>query len=230
MAVGENYLVISDLQIPFEHVGALTFCKYLRKHYKVKPENVLCVGDELDEYYGSAWAKSPEAYHSAQTELMDARKRLKKWYAAFPKMKLAISNHGQRYYRKAMSAEIPSQFIRGYTEVFGFPVGWKLQKYWYIKGSKKHFIIEHGDDYGGQRPHVIAAMHNGVSTAIGHHHSICGVEHIVTNGFDIWGMASGSLIDFDQYAFEYARAAKRKPVVSAGVILDGGKDAITLRI
>ena len=36
---GENYLIISDLQIPFENKQALDFVKYLKKHYKIKDEN-----------------------------------------------------------------------------------------------------------------------------------------------------------------------------------------------
>lgn len=229
MATGESYLVISDLQIPFEHSDALNFCRYLKKHYKVKAENVLCVGDELDEFWGGLWDKDANFEHTPRSEIYEAIKSLRPWFKEFPQMKIAISNHGQRYFRKAMKAQIPSEFMRCYTEVFGFPKTWKLKKNWHIKGTKKPFIMEHGDDYGGQRAHVVAAMHNGMSTVIGHHHSLAALEHVVTNGLDIWAMAVGSLIDFDQYAFEYARTAKKKPVVSCGLILDGGLQPIIVR-
>jgi len=228
MAVGENYLFITDLQIPFHHPGALRFCRYVKKHFKIKDENCLCAGDETDQYFGGMWKHSPDATHTPNSELEEARETLRKWYASFPLMKLAISNHGTRYWRKATEAEIPSQMIRSYREIINAPKGWIWKKHWIINGSKKKFLIEHGDDWGGQVPHKVAALHNGISTAIGHHHSIAGIEFIKTNYLDIWGMCGGALIDFEQYAFEYARKSKLKPVITLGLILDGGMTPLIL--
>lgn len=47
-------MVIPDLQIPFEAKNALSFATQVKKHYGIKDENCLCVGDELDSFYGSA--------------------------------------------------------------------------------------------------------------------------------------------------------------------------------
>lgn len=221
----QRYLVISDLQIPFEAEYALPFCKAVKKYYKIPDENVYCVGDETDQYFGGLYKRSPDALHSAVTELEDARKTLKQWYRAFPQMKLAISNHGTRYWRKALEAEIPSQLLRRYEEVIEAPPGWKWKKRWVVK-TKFPFAIEHGDDWGSQTPHVQAALHLGMSVMMGHHHSIFGVEYLKTAGLDVWGACIGALIDADQYAFEYSRRMKRKPINGIAVVVDDGRKVI----
>lgn len=218
----ENALAISDLQIPFEHPHALTFCKQLKKEFKISDDLVFNVGDETDQYFGGMYTRDINGDHTANSELKLSIERLKEWYSAFPKMKLCVSNHGTRWMRKAFEAEIPTFMLKKYERVIEAPRGWRWQKHWHSK-TKCPFIIEHLDDYGGQYPHVEAAMHNGVSTAGGHHHSIAGIHHVKTNGLDIWGASTGSLIDFDKYAFNYARNAKKKPQIGALVVLDSGR-------
>lgn len=171
------------------------------------------------------WKKSPEMEHTPNSELKVARDKLRKWYIAFPKMKLAISNHGTRYWRKALEAEIPSQMMRRYEEVIASPPGWQWQKRWKID-TKYPMLVEHGDDWGGQYPHKIACLHNGCNTIMGHHHSLAGIEHIKTANQRMWGMVTGSLIDFEQYAFDYARSYKVKPLIGCGVVVDHGKTPI----
>lgn len=207
--------------MPFEHLGALDFCIRVQKQFKVSIENVYCVGDETDQYYGGMWKHDINANHTALSEITETKDRLRPWFEAFPVMKLATSNHGTRWQRKALESDIPSILMRRYEEVLGCPSAWAWAKSWKVP-CKHPFIIEHGDDYGGPYPHVAAAMHNGCSTVIGHHHSKSGIEHIKTNGFQIWGAASGSLIDFQKYAFNYARSAKLKPILSVVVVLDDG--------
>lgn len=220
--MAENYLIFSDWQEPFGAEKAVQFGLYLKRHFKIKDENVYNVGDETDQYFGGMWKKSPDAKHTPNSELADTLERLHAWYAAFPQMKLCISNHGTRWMRKAAEAEIPSQMLRRYEEVIQAPKGWVWKKHWRVN-AKKPFMVEHGDDWGGPMPHLNAAIHNGLSTAMGHHHSKAGIEHIKTNGMEVWGMVTGSLIDFEQYAFDYARNAKFKPKLGSGVVLDGGK-------
>ena len=219
----ENLLFITDLQIPFEHHKALKFCVQVKKHFKITDENVYNVGDEIDQYFGGLWKKSPEARHTPNSEIAESINKLKRWYRAFPTMKLCISNHGTRYWRKALEAEIPSQMLRRYEEVIQAPLGWKWQKRWIIKAPKQQILCEHGDDWGGRFPHVDAAMHNGMSTVIGQHHTKAGVHFLKTAMLDIWCAVGGSLIDFEQYAFEYARNAKLKPQIGVIVVVNGGK-------
>ncbi len=219
-----RWLVISDLQIPFHHNHALDFCRHIQKHYRIPKENILCQGDELDQLHGGLWPKDPNGIHSALSEHNASLVELKRWYEAFPLMKLAISNHGTRWIRKATKAEIPSIMLRRYEEVIQAPDGWKWKESWKIE-AKHPFILEHGDNWGGRTPHVTAAISNGMSTTLGHHHSIAGVEYVKTNGLSVWGMVTGSLIDFETYAFSYARNARYKPLIGVGVVVDNGRYA-----
>jgi hypothetical protein len=215
-------MFIPDLQIPFHHEKSLEFAHYIKRHYSVPDENCYCTGDEIDALFGGMWKKDPNGRHSAITELEATIDELKRWYSVFPRMKLAISNHGSRWIRKATEAEIPSVMMKQYEAVLQAPDGWKWKKHWRID-TKFPIILEHGDDWGGQTPHKSAALHNGVSTIIGHFHSIAGIERIKTNGFDVFGMCAGSLIDFDAYAFNYARNAKFKPQLGIGLVFNNGR-------
>lgn len=227
-AVQDRYLVISDLQIPFHAPKALEFCRYIKSHFKIPDFDskgnpaVLNVGDETDQYFGSLYKKNPDATHTPTSELDDAKFELRRWYRVFPYMRLALSNHGIRYWKKALDAEIPSQLLRRYEEVIEAPDGWKWKKRWHID-CKYPFILEHGDDWGGSQPHFDAMRHVGKSIIIGHHHSVFSWRKMKTAGLEIWGATIGSLIDFETYAFEYAKRAKFKPVNGVAVIIDGGK-------
>lgn len=221
--MSESYLVLPDLQLPFEHSKALEFAKEVKKHYKIKDDHCLCVGDETDGYYGSLYKKDPNADLSALTEIMITNEKLKEWYGAFPKMKVAISNHGQRWFKKALEAEIPEILLRKYEEIIEAPEGWVWQKRFHIKASKKEFILEHGDNWGGPTPAAKAALHYNMSICMGHHHVKSQIIHHDTGMNRYWSFVTGCLIDFDKYAFNYARAHANKPCIGIGVILDGGR-------
>lgn len=216
-----NYLIISDLQIPFENSKALSFCKYLQKHYRVPKENIYCVGDETDQYFGGLYRRDVNGIYTAKSELEASKSRLFEWYKAFPNVKVCLSNHGSRWIRKATEAEIPSMMLRRYEDIIEAPDGWHWQKQWKV-AAKHPFTVLHGDDFAGPMPHLQAAMHLGCSVVMGHHHSLAGTEYIKTAGFSVWGMVTGCLIDPDQYAFDYCRNQRKKPMLSAGIVLDGG--------
>lgn len=224
----DRFLFISDLQIPFEAEHALKFCKAVQREFFIHPDNIYCVGDETDAYWGSAYPKDPDAKHTANQELEDSRQTLRKWYAAFPKMKLATSNHGQRWLKKATAAEIPSQLLKSYREVLQAPDGWIWKDRWNIK-SDHPMIMQHGCGYSGQNGHRFAALDNGVSTIIGHLHSHAGIVHLRSQtGRKIWGFNCGSLIDIEQYAFHYSRYLRNQAVLGVGVVIDGGLTPIFL--
>lgn len=216
-------LVASDLQIPFEADRALEFMVHLKKHYRVPDENCLNVGDELDAYHGGQWPKDPDGRFSATGELAQAKATLKKWYEAFPLMKLAISNHGLRWVRKGCAAEIPSQMMRSYQEIIEAPPGWEWKQEWKFKDLKSPFRMIHGMGYSGMNGHRNAAIDAGMSTIIGHLHSHAGICYLRTlGGLKIWGCNAGSLIDPTQYAFNYGRENRMQPCIGAVVIFDQG--------
>lgn len=215
-----DYLVISDTQIPFEHPKALSFFIYMKRHFKIPDDHVLHVGDELDNYHGGRWPKDPNGHFSATGELAAAKSKLKEWYAAFPKMKLAISNHGLRWVRKATAAEIPSEMLRSYREIIEAPDGWVWKPEWRFN-TRKPFRMIHGLGYSGINAQRNAAMDSGISTVHGHlvHAAI---DFIKTDVLDIWGMCVAAAIDREAYAFEYGKESRFKPCLTGGVVsMDG---------
>lgn len=218
---GARYLVIPDLQIPFHHTYALKFAKAVAKEFRIPSENILCVGDELDSYYGSSYPKNPNANHTAVQEFKEAVAHLKEWYAAFPICRVAISNHGVRWAKRASEAGIPSELMRSYREILEAPKGWIWSDEWIIK-AKHRFRMIHGMGYSGMNGHRTAALDAGMSTIIGHLHSHAGIAHIKTGGQRIWGFNAGALIDETQYAFSYGKDSRFKSVNGVGVILDDG--------
>lgn len=217
----DRFLFISDLQIPFEAADALKFCKAVQKEFKIPDDAIYNVGDEVDQYFGSAYKKDPNGWHTANSELAASREKLTRWYRAFPDMKLAVSNHGLRWAKKAFEAEIPSQMIRPYQEIIHAPQTWVWKSEWVIK-TKYPIKMIHGMGYSGQTAHRNAAMDHGMNVVIGHLHSNAGIAIINTHGQRIWGMNVGCLIDEESYAFAYNKYQRQKPILGVGVVVDGG--------
>lgn len=223
MNAKKPFLVISDLQIPFEHPKALQFCSYLKKHYGIPDENVLNVGDESDQYHGGAWDKDPDEPLSPVHEIQITRDRFKEWANIFPVMKLAISNHGLRWVRKATGAQIPTQLIRSYQQIFETPPGWVWREEWRFSQLKHPFRMIHGMGYSGMNGHRNAVIDSGISTVIGHLHSFAAVSHIKMLGADrLWGMNVGALIQPDAIAFKYGKYNRPQPTLGAGLIFNEG--------
>jgi hypothetical protein len=221
----ERWLVISDLQVPFEASGALDFCVRLAKDFRIDQDHVLCVGDEVDQYFGSAFAKDPDQKISAREEIEETLARLNRWYRYFPKVKVAISNHGLRWAKRAFDAQIPSDLIRPYQEVIRAPKGWQWRHEWVIK-ARHPFRMIHGMGYSGMNGHRTAAIDSGISTLIGHLHSHGGVSHVNNGSRPLWGMNVGCLIDPESFAFAYGRYSRAKPTRGVGVVVDSGKTPI----
>lgn len=221
MAKG-RYLFISDLQIPFEAEGALAFCKAVAKDFGVDPDNIYCVGDEVDQYFGSLYKKDIDGSHTANQEIAETKTRLRGWFRAFPDLKIATSNHGQRWARKAFEAEIPAQMMKSYQEVLGAPEGWRWRDFWDIKADKREIRMIHGVGYGGMYAFRHAALDQGKCVVFGHLHANAGISHIVTSSQKIYGMNTGCLIDVQAYAFNYGKDNRFKPWLGLGVIVDGG--------
>lgn len=222
-----NFLVISDLQVPFQHPASLFFCLSIVREYKIPLKNILNVGDEIDGYWGSSYNKSPDASMTASGEIEAGRKIMREWYKAFPLMKLAVSNHGLRWAKKASDAEIPSQLLKSYREIIDAPTGWQWKDEWFFD-VEHPFRMIHGMGYSGKDGARNAAIDSNCSTVIGHLHSFAGIHYIRTAGKTIWGMNAGCLIDDKQYAFEYGKYSRNKPIISAAVILDDGRLPIVI--
>lgn len=220
-------LIISDLQIPFESKKALGFCRALQKDYRVPKENIIIIGDEIDNFHGSAYPKDPDADLSIVNEFEVTRERIKEWGRYFPIAKVCISNHGIRWLKRAMDAGLPSQVLRGYKEIFRIPLGWDYREEWRFSRFKFPFRAIHGMGYSGVLGHRNAALDGQISTVIGHLHSNAGINWIETaGGARMWSANCGSLIDVQSYAFKYERYNRVRPQLGAIVIVDRGKTPI----
>lgn len=210
----QTVLVISDLQIPFEHPDALDFVCAVRDH--ISPDVVVNIGDEVDQMAMSRFDPDPEA-DGAGPELKLTIKRLQPWYREFPEVSVCESNHTARVYKQAFLAGIPAAYLRTVPEWLEAPEGWRWADAWMIDGVK----YEHGDAQGGMYAARNLAVRNRKSTVIGHHHSHGAVFYIANDDETIFGMNAGCLIDMNSIAFRYGKNAAFKPTLGCGVVIQG---------
>lgn len=220
-------MVLSDLQIPFEAEHALEWCAYLKRHYRIPEHNVLCVGDEVDEFHGSDYPKTPEYEHTIVGEIKESREKIKQWGDVFPYMRIATSNHMLRWIKKAANAGIPSQLLHTHKDIFQCPPGWVWDEEWLIK-TKHPFKMFHGMHLSGKTPYRMSAEYASISTLFGHLHSSPGICHIKTFDKHIWSMNTGCLINPERYAFKYEKYNKFKPVMGCGLVFDEGRAPVWL--
>ena len=207
-------LAIPDFHAPFGHKDAADFLSDLKKEYK--PQKVICLGDEVDAYSLSDWDHSPDAM-SAGDEYKAAIKQLQPLYKLFPKVMVCESNHGRRPFRKALKAGLPEVYMRKYHEFMQSPKGWHWAHSWTIDST----IYQHGDGYSGAQGAMKAAIANRRSTVIGHIHSNAGAVHLAGANDQIFALNAGCLVDTKAYAFAYGAHHGSKPVLGAGIIIDG---------
>lgn len=210
----ETVLVIPDLQAPFEHKDAVPFLQEVAAACEVT--KVVCIGDSMDAHALSRWAHDPDGW-GAGHEYALAIEHLNVLYDAFPVAKEVISNHNERIAKRVFDAGIPREMMRSYEDIMSYPEGWSIHPWVEIDG----IMYEHGHAHGGMYAARNAAISNGQSTVIGHHHSHAAVQYIANRRRMIFGMNVGCLIDLDSYAFAYAAESKFKPTLGCGVVIQG---------
>lgn len=227
-----NYLIISDLQIPYHAAGGLDFCKRVRREFSVPLENVLCVGDEFDLYAFSRYDKSPDAPHTPSQEIAACREEIARWAAAFPQMRICRSNHGGRLAKAAARGGLPKEVIAPYREILGIPEGWRYSDHWIVDAVRERFRVEHGHRKpGGHSGLRIRPLFRGMSTAWGHEHAEAATLHMETGEKSVWAMRVGSLITREPVpAFDYNSDDASRPVGSVGVVLDGGRLPLVVKM
>lgn len=213
-----NILIIGDTHEPFTHKNYLQFCKETQRKYKCK--TVVHVGDLVDNHAISYHEHDPDGWSPAE-EMKIADKKLKKWFKAFPNVKMCRGNHDRIVDRKGKTVGLPKRCFKAFREIWQLPKGWEDDFEFEINGV----LFKHGSG-SGQYSHVKAAIEASQSVVIGHTHFTAGVEWIVTSKDRKFGMAVGCGIDRKAYAFEYGRDFRKKPVLSCGVVLDNGQNAL----
>lgn len=188
----------------------------MKLYRREKPDEVVFLGDEVDACAFSTHVKDPHM-PSPNDEMDQAIAGLRPFYSAFPKAKIAISNHCLRPYKRAAEAHLTDRFLKSWKEVIEAPKNWNWRDEWEIDGV----LYRHGDGFSGKYANRNAVDRLRQSVVIGHVHSCSGVAYTAAPNGTIFGAAMGCLIDPTSRAFAYGRYDAARPIISAGMIYDG---------
>ena len=206
-------LCISDLHLPATHPDYLQFVKGLKRKYKT--DTTVFIGDVLDHHSISFHQKHPEM-PCAISEHEHTVKGLKAWKKAFPEAMVCIGNHDERVHRLSSASGIPSMYLVDYKELYDTP-DWEWDHSFTIDGV----LYIHGTGCGGQRPAYLASVRLGCSVVMGHVHSIGSLQVLQSPTKRTFGMNVGCGVDTNHRAMDYAKNHLSKPVIGAGIIIDG---------
>lgn len=218
-----NVLVIGDLHLPFTVDGYLEFCLETKKKFNC--EDVVFIGDIVDQYANSRWQHDPDGMSSSD-EMKQTIAKVQKWYKAFPNATIVFGNHDTRVFKQAFIAGIPKGWIKSFEEMYQMPKGWKCTEQIEIDGV----MYQHGDGCNGDMGALNKAKERRQSVVIGHGHSFAGVRFLASHKDTIFGMNVGSAVDEESYALAYAKFQDRRPVISCGVVLENGKQPIVVKM
>lgn len=207
-------LLIQDLHIPWQHPDALAFCLAVYKQYGC--QQAISVGDELDWHSISYHDHDPDM-PSPGDELKMAKREVRKWQQAFPDLRLVQSNHGDLMRRKMLTAGLPHEAMRDYSEIYDCK-GWT----WYPEIIEDMhgipLIVRH--DFGGNLKSALSKVGD-ACIAWGHRHTLFGVHYRANLRYSQWSMCAGCLIDPSHQAFNYAKGTLDRPMLGCGVVRDG---------
>lgn len=211
-------LIISDTQAPFHHADTIPFLKSVYAEFKC--DTVVHIGDEIDnKFLKYASINDP---HTASEQHTLAIEFLHRLWAEFPKMMICNSNHVyDRLMSQAESANIPEFMLKSQHEYLKAPRGVRWADEWIIDNVK--YI--HGHNFGGVKPHVIAVQQYFMSVVMGHH-PILGVQYLMKNGKQFFGMCVGSMtINLNDahmgYGMKYSKRYAKEMPLGCGVVIDG---------
>ena len=206
-------LVVGDIHEPVSHPGYRDFCYDLYKEWRCN--SVVFIGDVVDWHGVSFHAAHPEC-PGPDDEFKLAQLAIQKWKKTFPKAQVCIGNHDERIIRLAESVGIPKRFIRSYAETWETP-NWN----WVWDCIIDDVYYFHGTGNGGTHASFNAMKKRLMSVVMGHCHSIAGIKWLVNPQRRIFGMDVGTGIDVRAMQFAYGKHCIQKPILSAGVVLDG---------
>ena len=206
-----NVLFVADIHTPWMLDGYIEWCK--EQQLKYKCNHVIFSGDIIDS---GAWS-----YHehdvdglSVGDELKAAKSQLKKVFDLFPKAISLLGNHDLLISRKAKTAGLSQNFIKGLGDVLDAPKSWQFV-HEYSRDNVKYIHGSTGNAFK-------RAVDSRTSTCQGHLHSQTFVEWSVSEKDAIFGLQVGAGFDREKYAFEYAKPFPKKPIISCGLILENG--------
>lgn len=202
------------MHCPFEHPKAFEFLENLANQWNV--DETLCLGDEIDAHGLSLkFIADPDGYSPGHEHEL-ALQSMKQLYKIFPDMKVCESNHTLRPVKKILSAGIPRIFFKRIHEFMEAPKGWEWKPNWELE--KVLYIHGEGFNSGSwMRAHNVHRQ----SVVMGHLHSKAGVAYSNTTHSRVFSANMGCLINPQAYAFAYGKIYPEKPVLGAGIVVDG---------
>ena len=215
--VENRVLVIGDLHEPFCLDGYLEFCQEQYDIYNCN--RVVFIGDIIDCHFSSFHETDADGM-GGKAELELAIEKIADWYKAFPDADVTLGNHDRIIIRKAQSSNIPSKWIKEFSEVLETPK-WRFVTEVYIDGVR----YVHGDKSSAAKT---ATKRDMVSTVSGHYHTQMYVEWFFGKNAALFAMQVGCGINSKSYAMGYMQGGK-KEAIGLGVVL-GGKVAFTVKM
>lgn len=211
----ERVFCFTDLHAPYHHPDALSFLRAVKDTYD--PDRVINLGDELDNNAISFHQSDPELF-SATMELDRGRKVMQEVEKIFPHMIVIKSNHGSLVHRRVVAAGLPRGVIKSYQSICGVGDGWSWHfDYTLTLSNKQQVYFIHN-----RSNNVLSLSRNmGMNVVQGHHHSKSAIGYWANPNNLFWGLQLGCLFDPSSRAFAYNRLDLQRPLLTAGIILNG---------
>lgn len=212
--VAKSIVVLSDMHWPYAHPDTIAFLKAVKAKYK--PDQVVCIGDEVD-FHDASYHESDPDLDSAGVELEKAIKGLQPVYKLFPKVTVIESNHGSMLLRKSKTGKIPKKAIKSYNEILDAPKGWNWVFDTILNTRIGPVYFCHGKT---GTPGRLASQY-GMSCIQGHFHEKAQITYISTPEKLMFDAHTGCLADDESLALGYNKINPKRPIVSILVIENG---------
>lgn len=168
----KRIVVISDLQVPFHDERAVrNVAKFIKRY---KPDDVICVGDEIDLQTISRWSSGRDEWSGT---IGHDRDKTVEILGELQIRHLSRSNHSARLY-SAISKRLPGLLglpeltIEGFLKLKELGITYHHKPYEIAKG----WIMVHGDEqainHNAGLTALTAARRHGKSVVCGHTHRL----------------------------------------------------------
>lgn len=207
-------LIISDLHAPVYHRDTVDFLDAVNRRFK--PQRVKLTGDEINWESLSYHEKNPDL-PGASDELKASRKALRPIFDMFPKADVMESNHGSLPFRKAQTAGMPSEILKGYREILEAPKGWNWHLHHTFETRIGKVFMTHGKSSAVDKLSKSMAM----SCIQGHYHSKAYISYWASPVGLFFDMNVGCLADDTHLAMKYGWNSVHKSIIGCGILING---------
>ena len=209
-----NRLVIGDIHLPYTHSKYLEHCQKIAELYNCTVFSA--TGDLIDSHFSSFHSTNTQT-HGAKYELDMCIEQMKEWNKAFPKVDVTIGNHDLIVHRKAEDGGIDKRWIRDFNDVLGCS-GWNFEE----KFVHDNVLYVHGTGCSGKG--IVKRSQNwGMSMVQGHIHTQAFINYTASLNDLKWQMQVPVGINYNSWAYSYAKFHTAKPIIGCSVVLDNGK-------